>query len=114
MSPEKISLRRLPFAILAIILLAHTAPVSAQLDPRMLGEFNWRLLGPSSPAGRVWQIVGVESDTKTFYVCTAGGGLWKSTNSGTTLVPVFEHQTSASTGAVAVAKSNPNIVWVGT
>ena len=43
-----------------------------------------------------------------------GGGLWKSTNNGTTLLPIFEHETSASTGAVAVAKSDPNMVWVGT
>jgi photosystem II stability/assembly factor-like uncharacterized protein len=59
-------------------------------------------------------VVGVESNPKTFYVCTAGGGLWKSTDNGTTLVPIFDNQTSASIGAVAIARSNSNIVWVGT
>lgn len=79
----------------------------------LFSEFRWRLIGPSSPAGRVWQVVGVESDPKTFYVTTAGGGLWKSTDNGTTLLPVFDKQTSASTGAVAIARSNTNLVWVG-
>jgi photosystem II stability/assembly factor-like uncharacterized protein len=59
-------------------------------------------------------VVGDENNPKTFYVCTAGGGLWKSTDNGTTLVPIFDNQTSASIGAVAIAKSNSNTVWVGT
>ncbi|HEY0006321.1 MAG TPA: hypothetical protein VGB17_16185 [Pyrinomonadaceae bacterium] len=97
----------------------HAPPAFAQapaqpFDSGLLAEFNWRLLGPASPAGRVWQVVGVESDPKTFYVCTAGGGLWKSTDNGTTLKPIFDRQTSASTGAVAIARSDQNLVWVGT
>jgi len=100
------------FFVLNITSYAQTG--SAQFSRELLNEFNWRLVGPSSPAGRVWQVVGVESDPKTFYVCTAGGGLWKSTDNGTTLLPIFDNQTSASTGAVAIAKSNSNIVWVGT
>jgi photosystem II stability/assembly factor-like uncharacterized protein len=85
-----------------------------QLTADLLSEFKWRLVGPSSPAGRVWTVVGDENNPKTFYVCTAGGGLWKSTDNGTTLLPIFDNQTSASTGAVAVAKSNSDLVWVGT
>ena len=100
----------------AAMLLAFTAhaQTAKQLTPNLISEFKWRLVGPSSPAGRVWQVVGDENNPKTFYVCTAGGGLWKSTDNGTTLVPIFDNQTSASTGAVAIAKSNSNIVWVGT
>ena len=90
---------------------AGGAPV---FDAAMLSEWHWRLLGPSMPAGRAWQVVGVESDPKTLYVTTAGGGLWKTTNHGTTFEPVFEHQPVASTGAVAVAKANPDVVWLGT
>lgn len=114
MNPQNNTRRTLTFAVFAFTLLFFAPRASAQLESRLLGEFTWRLLGPSSPAGRVWQIVGVESNPRTFYVCTAGGGLWKSTNSGTTLVPIFDRQSSASTGAVAVARSNPDIVWVGT
>ena len=113
------SLRRLPvalllFFVLGIISAARAQSASSQFSSGLLSEFKWRLIGPSSPAGRVWQVVGVESDPRTFYVCTAGGGLWKSTDNGTTLIPIFESQTSASTGAVAIAKSNSNVVWVGT
>lgn len=104
----------LGLSILALAVRAYAQPASTQLNSNLLSEFKWRLVGPSSPAGRVWQVVGDENDPKTFYVCTAGGGLWKSTDNGTTLVPIFENQTSASTGAVAIAKSNSNLVWVGT
>jgi photosystem II stability/assembly factor-like uncharacterized protein len=85
-----------------------------QLSANLLSEFKWRLVGPSSPAGRVWTVVGDENNPKTFYVCTAGGGLWKTTDNGTTLLPIFDNQTAASTGAVAIAKSNSDLVWVGT
>src|SRR6185503_16640880 len=89
--------------VLSLITLAVVSGAKSQagptLNPGMLSEFKWRLLGPSSPAGRVWQVVGDENNPKTFYVCTAGGGLWKSTDNGTTLVPIFDNQTSASTGA---------------
>ncbi len=103
--------------LLLVFVISSTAEAqstSTQLNPNLLSELKWRLIGPSSPAGRVWQVVGDENDPKTFYVCTAGGGLWKSTDNGTTLVPIFDNQTSASTGAVAIAKANSKLVWVGT
>lgn len=118
---RKISRRRFPSTCLQVLgcVCAFLLPTGSgfaqnQLSSNMLTEFNWRLVGPSSPAGRVWQVVGDENNPKTFYVCTAGGGLWKSTDNGTTLLPIFDNQTSASTGAVAIAPSNSNIVWVGT
>ena len=73
------------------------------LNEDLLRDWYWRLLGPSMPAGRAWTVVGVESDPKTLYVTTASGGLWKSTNNGTTFEPVFDNEGSASTGAVAIA-----------
>src|SRR6266545_3451694 len=102
------------FLIFTISFTAQAQSASTQLNSNLLSEFKWRLIGPSSPAGRVWQVVGDENDPKTFYVCTAGGGLWKSTDNGTTLVPIFDNQASASTGAVAIAKANSKLVWVGT
>jgi photosystem II stability/assembly factor-like uncharacterized protein len=100
--------------LLMIAFTAHAQSNSTRFNSNLLSEFKWRLIGPSSPAGRVWQVVGDENDPKTFYVCTAGGGLWKSADNGTTLLPIFDNQTSASTGAVAIAKANSNLVWVGT
>lgn len=101
-------------AVLAAALLIP-APVAAQsFRAEHTASLEWRLLGPSMPAGRAWTVTGVESDPKTLYLTTAGGGLWKTTNHGTTFHNVFTHQGSASTGAVAVAPSDPSIVWVGT
>src|SRR5262245_12737293 len=97
-----------------VLLTTLTVVAQRNADSNLLSEFNWRLLGPSSPAGRVWQVLGDERDPRVFYVCTAGGGLWKTTDSGTTLIPMFDHETSASTGAVAIAPSDSNVVWVGT
>jgi hypothetical protein len=68
--------------ILTISFAAQAQPTSTQLNSNLLAEFKWRLVGPSSPAGRVWQVVGDENDPKTFYVCTPGGGLWKNTDNG--------------------------------
>jgi photosystem II stability/assembly factor-like uncharacterized protein len=84
-----------------------------------LNQLPFRLIGPASPAGRVWQVVGVPPKdgrgiTTTFYVCTAGGGVWRSTDAGTTLKPIFNNETTGSCGAVAVAPSDPEQVWVGT
>ena len=97
----------------AALLLPATLPAQT-LTPEHTASLEWRLLGPSMPAGRAWTVTGVESDPKTLYVTTAGGGLWKTTNHGTTFQNVFTDYGSASTGAVAVAPSNSDIVWVGT
>jgi photosystem II stability/assembly factor-like uncharacterized protein len=102
---------------LTILAAATLTPATVQaqtLTPEHTATLEWRLLGPSMPAGRAWTVTGVESDPKTLYLTTAGGGLWKTTNHGTTFRNVFAHEGSASTGAVAVAPSNPDIVWVGT
>lgn len=111
---RRLSAFMLLFFLLTIAPTVQAQSAPGQLNSNLLAEFKWRLIGPSNPAGRVWQVVGDENDPKTLYVCTAGGGLWKSTDNGTTLVPIFDNQTSASTGAVAIAKSNSNLVWVGT
>jgi photosystem II stability/assembly factor-like uncharacterized protein len=64
--------------------------------------------------GRVVDLAVVESDPNTIFVATASGGLWKTNNNGTTFAPVFERENTASLGAVAVAPSYPEVVWVGT
>jgi photosystem II stability/assembly factor-like uncharacterized protein len=64
--------------------------------------------------GRIVDVAVVESRPATMYVATASGGLWKTLNNGTTWKPVFDQEETVSLGAVAVARSNPDIVWVGT
>ncbi len=73
-----------------------------------------RHLGPSVAGGRVAAVAGVPGDPFTYYVGGAAGGLWKSTNGGNSWSNVFADQPDASIGAIALAPSNPNVVWVGT
>jgi photosystem II stability/assembly factor-like uncharacterized protein len=86
----------------------------AAVDPRLLDALNVRLIGPNSPSGRVWQVTGVPSRPNTLYICTCQGGVWRTTNYGATLTPIFDEENGASCGAVAVAPSNPDHIWVGT
>jgi photosystem II stability/assembly factor-like uncharacterized protein len=97
---------------------AAAAPAPPRVTSSLLDALPFRLIGPASPAGRVWQLQGVPAPagklSKTWYVCTADGGVWKTSNDGTTLDPIFNDQPAASCGAVAVAPGDPNVVWVGT
>src|SRR5262245_17702828 len=64
------------------------SPLEVRLDPKWMQVFPWRGIGPANMGGRVTDFAVVESDPTTFWVATAGGGLLKTTNNGTT----FEHQ----------------------
>ncbi len=77
---------------------------------------SWQFVGPTNISGRMTDVAVVEprGDNYTMYVAGASGGVWKTTNEGTTWDPVFEHGPSTSIGDVTVAPSNPNIVWIGT
>ena len=76
-------------------------------------NLTWRAIGPANPGGRVPAIAGVPGDPSTFYVGGANGGIFKTTNGGTTFKPIFDNQPVISIGAIALAPSNPNIVYVG-
>lgn len=89
---------------------AMAAPVSAA----QLHSMRWRAIGPANMGGRVADIAAVPGDPATFYVALGTGGLFKTSNHGTTWQGVFDDQPVASIGAVAVAPSRPEVVWVGT
>jgi photosystem II stability/assembly factor-like uncharacterized protein len=75
----------------------------------------WQSIGPTNNTGRMTSIaVGDKNGSRVIYVGAASGGVWKSEDRGETWQPVFEHEATASVGDVAVAPSNPDIVWVGT
>src|ERR1700686_4453561 len=101
---------------------SKTTPVVFDADSARLAELPWRSLGPAVTSGRVVDFAvpeGPKSQVgerlgELFYVASASGGVWKTTNGGTTWEPIFDHQASASIGDIAVAPSNPDIVWVGT
>ena len=88
-------------------------PINWSSDP-MLKRFVFRSIGPASMGGRIDDIAAVEQNPYTIYVAFATNGVWKSTNNGTTFEPIFDTYGTGSIGDVAIAPSDPNIVWVGT
>ncbi|GAC1572639.1 MAG: hypothetical protein NVS3B7_03410 [Candidatus Elarobacter sp.] len=75
---------------------------------------QWRSIGPAVSGGRVATVAGTDLDPALFYAGAAGGGVWKSTNGGTTWRPVFDKAGSQSIGAIAISTRDVNDVWVGT
>jgi hypothetical protein len=86
----------------------------------VLEHVRFRSIGPALMSGRISDVAvptpahAGERAAKIFYVAAAGGGVWKTTNGGVTYAPIFDDQRVSSIGAVAVAPSNADIVWVGT
>ncbi len=89
-------------------------PAISQSDDPLLRPFRWRGIGPVGQGGRVDDIAAVESDPSTFYIGFATGGIWKTTNAGTTFEPIFDTYGTHSIGDIAIAPSNPSVVYVGT
>jgi photosystem II stability/assembly factor-like uncharacterized protein len=101
--------------IVALCLLLQAAGANA--DPTSADPFNAipaRSIGTARMGGRVTSIAVAPNDTNTIYVGSASGGVWKSLNNGKTWSPIFDGQDASSIGDIAVAPSNPEIVWVGT
>ena len=73
-----------------------------------------REIGPAVASGRIIDIAVVPSQISTWYVAVASGGVWKTTNAGTTWTPIFDREGSYSIGCVTVDPSNANVIWVGT
>lgn len=89
-------------------------PVRAQqVDPKLFAAMRWRLIGPFR-AGRVTAVAGVPDDPAVYYMGTPGGGVWKTTDGGDVWRPIFDQEHVASIGALALAPSNPDIIYVGT
>src|SRR5262245_13618629 len=84
------------------------------LDAQWLKSLNWRCLGPANMGGRITDIAVNENDSSMWWIATASGGLLKTINNGVTFEHQFDLEATVSIGAVAVAPSDANIVWVGT
>ena len=111
-------LRARPLARLCLVglLLAGLQPRASaqrQFDLKTSSGLRWRMIGPFR-GGRVNGVAGVAGQPTVFYFGSVGGGVWKTINSGRTWTPVFDSQPVASIGAIAVAPSSPDVVYVGT
>jgi photosystem II stability/assembly factor-like uncharacterized protein len=88
--------------------------LSAAQAQSLAASLEWRNIGPANMAGRVTDIEAVIANPAIVYVGSASGGVWKSTNAGTTWTPVTERIGSGNIGDIAVFQPDPDIVWVGT
>lgn len=91
-------------------LFGQTSPV---FDKNTLGELKARQIGPATMSGRISCLDAVNRDPNILYVGAASGGLWKSTNGGTTFKPVFDEH-NPSIGAITIDQNHPDTIWVGT
>jgi len=110
---------RFPFVVTC--LLACVINIAAQngAQPKSpletaFSRLEWRSIGPAIMGGRIADVEGVPGDPNVVYVASASGGLWKTTNGGVRWTPIFERQGTISIGDIALAPSNPDVVWVGT
>jgi photosystem II stability/assembly factor-like uncharacterized protein len=90
---------------------AAPQPIEPAVSPKLFSGLRWRSIEPYR-GGRVLAVAGVPGDPSTYYFGGVAGGVWKTTNGGLSWLPVFDQQDIASIGAIAVAPSDPNVVYV--
>ena len=113
MKTKKMTLLTLVLSLLVPEIYNLNAQTNTSMS-EMLKSFSWRAIGPANMGGRVTDIDGVPGDPSTFYVSGADGGIFKTTNGGVSFNPIFENQRAYSIGALTIAPSDKNILWVGT
>ena len=91
-----------------LIVNAH----AQRLDPALYSGLRWRMVGPFR-GGRTVSVAGIAGQPNVYYFGSVGGGVWKTTNGGVTWNPIFDAEPVASIGAIAIAPSDPNIIYVG-
>jgi photosystem II stability/assembly factor-like uncharacterized protein len=114
-----VKLCRLSLAVAAFLLLLFPSvrlfagtDAPKQYDPKLFQELRWRLIGPPR-GGRTLAVIGVRGQPEIFYFGSVGGGVWKTNDAGRTWKPIFNSQPIASIGAIAVAPSDSNVIYVG-
>ena len=102
--------RILPLLLASIVPAAASA---ATVDPTQFQDLHWRSVGPFR-GGRVLAVTGDPDDPRRFYFGAVNGGVWKTEDAGRTWTPIFDSVPVGSIGAIAVAPSNPKVIYVGT
>jgi len=112
------SLRALLLLMMALVtavtrpVLAQTATAAATIPSSIFGQLHWRTIGPEG--NRFTSAVGIPGDPLTYYVGAASGGIWKTTDGGVHWTSIFDAYPVQSIGSLAIARSDPNVVWAGT
>src|SRR5213595_3781337 len=104
-------------AIVVALSVAGAGQTPSRVDPSLVSRLKFRSIGPANTSGRIddFAVARVPGQPDAIYVATASGGVFKSTNAGTSWTPIFDRvDAMMSVGGIAVAPSNPNIVWAGT
>lgn len=101
-------------SLLGVLLFINPASSQNNNYSEALESYQWRAIGPANMGGRVTDIDGIPGDPSTFYVSGADGGIFKTTNGGVNFTPIFDGQRAYSIGALTIAPSDPNVLWVGT
>jgi photosystem II stability/assembly factor-like uncharacterized protein len=91
-----------------------TVPAQAQVTADDFNQFGWRWVGPVNFSGRITEFAVPPGQSQVYYVLTASGGLWKTEDAGTSFDPIFDKYGNMSMGFLAIAPSNPNVLYLGT
>src|SRR3989338_3689630 len=113
----KKTLQLAAIALISFSAMAQKKPASttsAPFDASTVGALNFRLVGPALTSGRISDLAIHPKNQDVWYISAASGGVWKTTNHGTTFSQIFDNYGSFSIGCVELAPTNPNTVWVGT
>lgn len=113
-----ISFRRFLVIAVPLVALASAGPGlwAQETDVPIATQFealHFRSIGPASMSGRITDFTAYDANPALFFVASAHGGLWKTTDGGATFTPEFQDQGLMSVGAVAMSQHNPNLVWLG-
>ena len=104
---------RLRYCLAVLALgLATTLTAYASVDPSLYQALSWRTIGPFR-GGRVLTVAGIPGDARHFYFGAVDGGVWATADAGRTWQPIFDHEPVGSIGALALAPSDPNTIYVG-
>src|SRR5580692_7174283 len=101
------------YRVLAATAAFSVALWGADLNSSLFERLQYRSIGPASMGGRITDVEGVPGRPELVYVATASGGLFKTTNAGTTWTPIFDHESTISIGNIAIDPRNPDVVWLG-
>jgi photosystem II stability/assembly factor-like uncharacterized protein len=98
--------------VIGLIMAASSSALAQQFNPELFKSLHWRSIGPFR-GGRTRAVAGVPSQPNVFYMAQVNGGVWKTEDFGHTWTPIFDDQPTGSVGCIAVALSDPNVIYVG-